>query len=173
MISTKIKDSQSMNYQKGMTIMTQFSNNFISLYQHNGITLEGLAEKIGVSRQTISKWMNGDSTPDLLYAQKLADYFEVTLDDLVNYPTAINGLGMPPKGKGYFGTVRIGPRGQLVIPKAARDQFNLDEGTTLAILGDENGNMPGLAFVKAEDFMKQAQVFSQMGDGMDVSNNKK
>ncbi len=45
-------------------------------------------------------------------------------------------------GKGnsrrVFGTAKVGDRGQIVIPKEARDLFNIKPGDTLLILGEEN-----------------------------------
>ena len=46
-------------------------------------------------------------------------------------------LGMP-KGKYIFGTVKVGERGQIVIPKEARELFHIHPGDTLLILGEEN-----------------------------------
>lgn len=42
-----------------------------------------------------------------------------------------------PKGK-YAWTVKIGEKGQFVIPKEARDLFDINPGDTLILLGDEN-----------------------------------
>lgn len=41
-------------------------------------------------------------------------------------------------GKHIFGTVKVGEKGQIVIPKEARTLFHIDPGDTLLILGDEN-----------------------------------
>ena len=49
-----------------------------------GITQEELAEEMGVSRQTISSWEANVTSPDLESAAKLARYFKVSLDDLVD-----------------------------------------------------------------------------------------
>ena len=54
------------------------------------------------------------------------------------------------KGKYLFGTVKIGERGQIVIPKEARDVFNINPGDNLLLVGDEE---KGIAIVKA-DIMK-------------------
>lgn len=44
------------------------------------------------------------------------------------------------KGKYVFGTVRVGEKGQIVIPRDARRVFNIQPGDTLLVLGDaENG----------------------------------
>lgn len=45
-------------------------------------------------------------------------------------------LGMP-RGKHVFGTAKVGERGQIVIPKEAREVFGIQAGDTLLILGDE------------------------------------
>lgn len=45
-------------------------------------------------------------------------------------------LGLP-KGKHLFGAVKVGEKGQIVIPKDARAQFNIQPGDTLLVLGDD------------------------------------
>ncbi len=55
-----------------------------------------------------------------------------------------------PKGK-YAWTVKVGEKGQIVIPKEARDIFDINPGDTLIILGDEKQGMaipPKNAFIK-------------------------
>ena len=42
-----------------------------------------------------------------------------------------------PNGKHIFGTAKVGEKGQIVIPKEARDLFGINAGDTLLILGDE------------------------------------
>lgn len=49
-------------------------------------------------------------------------------------------LGMP-RGKHVFGTVRVGERGQIVIPKEARTLFGIQPGDTLLVLGDEENGL--------------------------------
>ena len=53
-----------------------------------------------------------------------------------------------PKGKHIFGTVKVGERGQIVIPKEAREIFDINPGDTLLVLGDEE---QGIAVVKAKE----------------------
>lgn len=50
-----------------------------------------------------------------------------------------------------FGTVKVGERGQIVIPKEARELFDIRPGDNLLLLGDEE---KGIAIVK-EDLMKK------------------
>ncbi len=59
-----------------------------------------------------------------------------------------------PKGKHIFGTVKVGERGQIVIPKEARDLFDIKPGDTLLLLGDEE---QGIAIVKKELFQHFAE----------------
>ena len=49
-----------------------------------GITQETLAEFLGVSSQAVSKWERGDGLPDITMLPPLANYFGVTLDELMN-----------------------------------------------------------------------------------------
>ena len=49
----------------------------------NGLSQEQLAERIGVSRQAISKWESGTSTPELEKLLALSECFNITLDELV------------------------------------------------------------------------------------------
>jgi AbrB family looped-hinge helix DNA binding protein len=51
------------------------------------------------------------------------------------------------KGKYFFGTVKLGERGQIVIPKEARDVFDMKPGDNLVLVGDEE---KGIAIVKAD-----------------------
>ena len=60
------------------------------IYEHRkklGLSQEQLAEKIGVSRQTISKWELGETSPDIKQAQMLSQIFSVSLDELTGNDT--------------------------------------------------------------------------------------
>lgn len=60
-----------------------FGERITELRKKNGVTQEQLAEKIGVTRQTISKWELDQSTPDLEYISILSDNFNVSTDYLI------------------------------------------------------------------------------------------
>ena len=67
-----------------------------------------------------------------------------------------------PKGK-YAWTATVGEKGQIVIPKQARDLFNIKPGDTLLILGDEDR---GLAIPNKGAFTELfAQAFTDGKDG--------
>ncbi len=109
---------------------------------------EEVAEQVGVSRQTFSKWELGESIPDIEKCKLLADIFGVTLDDLVNYESPLQGVGVPPKGKHLFGVVKVGDKGQIVIPAKARKVFDINPGDKILMMGDEDR---GIAMIKEKD----------------------
>ena len=65
----------------------EIGNRILELRKKRNITQEQLAEKVGVSRQTISKWELGETAPDLVQAKKLSKIFNISLDDLTNNDT--------------------------------------------------------------------------------------
>lgn len=133
-----------------------FKDNLIQLRKYNRFTQEDLAEKVGVTRQAIAKWEAGETMPDLERCRKLAEIFEVSLDDLANYePGTDGGLGVPPKGKHIFGVVTVGDKGQIVIPAKARKLFSIKPGDQLVVLGDES---QGIALLKSDSFLQFADV---------------
>ncbi len=103
------------------------------------LSQEELAEKVGVSRQTVAKWENGTTVPDIYACMTMADVFGVTLDVLAFEKKH------PDPAKHVFGAVRIGERGQIVIPKKCREVFDLKPGDMMVLFGDESR---GLALVK-------------------------
>lgn len=124
------------------------------------LTQEDIAEKLGVTRQSVAKWEAGESIPDLDKCKQLADIFGVSLDDLANYEPEDNlGLGVPPKGKHLFGLVTVGDKGQIVIPAKARKIFEISTGDQLVVLGDEG---QGLALVKASNFLSLANIVKNL-----------
>lgn len=128
-----------------------FSDNLIQLRKLNNMSQEELAEMVDVSRQTLSKWETGESLPDIQKSMLLAEIFKVTLDDLVNFVSPVDGLGVPPKGKYAFGVVTVGDKGQMVIPAKARKVFDIKTGDKILVLGDEER---GIALIKEQDIFK-------------------
>lgn len=127
-----------------------FCENLISLRKLNKMSQEQLAEKIGVSRQTLSKYETGEAIPDIEKCKLLADVFDVTMDDLVSYEKGADGLEVPPRGKHMFGMVKVGEKGQIVIPAKARKIFNIAPGDNLIVLGDE---AQGIAIIAEKNFL--------------------
>ena len=120
------------------------------------MTQEDIAEKVGVSRQSVAKWESGESIPDLEKSRLLAKVLNVSLDELVNHEISDDmGFGVPPKGKYLFGIVTVGDKGQIVIPAKARKVFEIKTGDQLVILGDET---QGMAIIKADNFLNLAEA---------------
>ena len=136
-----------------------FKDNLIHLRKLNQLTQEDVADKIGVTRQSIAKWESGETVPDLDKCRLLAELYGVSLDDLANFESEEHmGIGVPPKGKHMFGLVTVGDKGQIVIPAKARKMFDISAGDQLVILGEEG---QGLAAVKPEYFLSMADMIKK------------
>ena len=116
-------------------------------------TQEQVAEVVGISRQSYAKWEQGETVPDIEKCDRLASFYGIKLDALMHYDEKVGNTKMapPPEGKFLWGTVKLGNRGQIVIPKEARDKYGLQEGSRLVVLGDEEG----IALIQAEKFESQ------------------
>jgi AbrB family looped-hinge helix DNA binding protein len=137
-----------------------FKDNLVQMRKVLQLTQEDIAEKLGVTRQSVAKWEAGDSVPDLDKCKQLADIFGVSLDDLANYEPDENlGLATPPKGKHLFGLVTVGDKGQIVIPAKARKLFEISPGDQLVVLGDEG---QGIAIVKSESLLSLANMVKRL-----------
>ena len=128
-----------------------FKDNLVELRKIHEMSQEELADIIGVSRQTLSKYETGESLPDIEKCKLIADAFGVSIDDLLNYePNENMGLAVPPKGKHIFGIVKVGDKGQIVLPAKARKIFDINPGDRLLVLGDEG---QGLAIIKEKGLL--------------------
>lgn len=125
-------------------------DNLVMLRNMYGTSQEEIAEKIGISRQAYAKWENGATVPDIEKCKRLADFYNVTVDSLLKTETE-DKIGMippAPKGKNIWGSVTINERGQMVIPKAAREKFGWKGGQRFIVLSDNEG----IALLPAETF---------------------
>lgn len=60
-------------------------NSLFHARKKKGLSQEEVAEKIGVSRQTISKWETNETIPDIYQSKKMAALYDVSLDDLIDF----------------------------------------------------------------------------------------
>ena len=141
-------------------------DNLVMLRNIHGFSQEAIAEKIGISRQAYAKWETGATIPDVEKCSLLAEVYGTTVDNLVR-PEPAEGAGMippAPKGKNIWGTVAMNDRGQIVIPKGARDRFGLTGGQRLIVLSDETG----IALIPDEAFManltRTMELMEKKGD---------
>ena len=61
------------------------SSNITRLRHERKLTQEELADFVGVTKASVSKWENAQSMPDILLLPQLAAFFDVTIDELVGY----------------------------------------------------------------------------------------
>ena len=66
-------------------------------------------------------------------------------------------------GRHIFGTVKVGEKGQIVIPKEARDQFGIRPGDTLLVLGDDRHGIVVTRPVIIEDVAER--IFDHLNEG--------
>lgn len=120
--------------------------NLKKLRKKNKMSLEFVAEQINVSRQTLANWEADETIPDVIKCKELADLYDVSLDALtLGENEEMNGKRT---GKYIFGIVKVGERGQIVIPQKARKVFDIQAGDQLLVLGDVN---QGIAIVKVDE----------------------
>ena len=130
--------------------------NIAILRKEAGLSQEALAEKLDVSRQTLAKWESGESVPDVLRCDALADFFNTTLEELLHGDLAKGPA--QPKGRYVFGMVTVGDKGQIVIPAKARRSFHIEPGDSLLVLGDIE---QGLALVRPDLFLEVAKQIQE------------
>ena len=150
---------------------SNLAKNLSALRRAMGLSQEKAAEAVGVTRQALAKWESGETTPDILHSDKLAELYGVSLDDLLHSEQKPGSVPPPPRGKHVFGVVQMGDRGQLVIPKRARELFNLNRGDTLVVLGDTNPGTAGIALVPAQFFTELMELASQVQERADKEEN--
>lgn len=62
----------------------EIGKKIMELRKKSGLSQEELAERVGVARQTISKWELGETSPDLKQSKELSKIFKVSLDELTD-----------------------------------------------------------------------------------------
>ena len=134
------------------------ARNLSVLRQLHKLSQEEVAEAVGVSRQAVAKWESGESAPDIVNCDALAQLYQVSLDDLIHYDERKTAMSIPPRGKHMFGAVKVGERGQIVLPKRAREVFHIKPGDIMVVLGDENPEMAGIALVKGETILQSTDL---------------
>lgn len=57
-----------------------------------GLSQEDVAEKLGISRQTVSKWETDETVPDIRQSKKMAILYNVSLDELIDFDIDIKEI---------------------------------------------------------------------------------
>ena len=71
------------------------SQNLTALRQFHTYSQEEVAEKIGVSRQAVAKWESGETVPDILNCDALAELYNVSVDDLLHFSEEDERMPIP------------------------------------------------------------------------------
>ena len=67
-------------------------NNLFQARKKVGLSQETVAEKLGVSRQPISKWETDETVPDIYQTKRLAKLYNLTLDELIEFDIDIKEI---------------------------------------------------------------------------------
>lgn len=60
-------------------------NSLFQARKKSGLSQEDVAEKLGVSRQTVSKWETDETVPDIRQSKRMAVLYHLSLDELINF----------------------------------------------------------------------------------------
>ena len=60
-------------------------NSLFHARKKSGLSQEEVAEKLGISRQTVSKWETGETLPDIRQSKRLAVLYRLSLDELIDF----------------------------------------------------------------------------------------
>lgn len=114
------------------------ANRLLRLRKEHGFSQEDLAEKIGISRQSVSKWERAEASPDTDNLIALARLYGVSLDELLlaeeNGGEAETGAGLIQSGPDYEsgGMPDAAAQAEMLIPSVQMEP-NTDEGTGLSV----------------------------------------
>ncbi len=121
------------------------------------MTQEELAERLDVSRQTVAKWENGESTPDITKCTQLADVLDVEIDDVASMFLPKNmGSFRKNRGKYIFGKCVIN-HNRIAIPDEAMNIFGMKEGDELLLVGDIKQGMALIPISHVEEFIAKLE----------------
>lgn len=70
----------------------KLGNSFFHARKKSGLTQEDVAQKLGVSRQTISKWETDETLPDIRQSKRMALLYNVSLDDLIEFDADVREI---------------------------------------------------------------------------------
>ncbi len=70
----------------------KLGNSLFQARKKRGLSQEDVAEKLGVSRQTVSKWETDETVPDIRQSKKMAMLYNVSLDELIDFDVDIKEI---------------------------------------------------------------------------------
>lgn len=119
------------------------------------MTQEDLAERMNVSRQSVAKWENGESVPDVIKCSELAKIFNLTVEDIALIFLNKDGrFDFSPNNKYIFGKCIINDN-KIVLPDEALRVFDLKNGDELVLLGDASQGLALVPLSAMNEFVKE------------------
>jgi len=106
----------------------EIANRLVELRKENGFSQEALAEKLGISRQAVSKWERAESSPDTSNLITLARLYGVSLDELLNTDQEKFESGAPVNKKSIFGSVVNHEKASNEYVNVSWDGIHVKEG---------------------------------------------
>lgn len=70
----------------------QLGNHLFQARKKAGLSQEEVAQKLGVSRQTVSKWETDETLPDIRQSKKMALLYKISLDDLIDFDLEVQEI---------------------------------------------------------------------------------
>lgn len=126
------------------------SEKILMLRKKEGLSQENLAEKLNITRQTVSNWESGQTTPDIMQAKALAEIFKISLDDLTDNKIEFEFKDNPNNILKNL----IGKKCKLLIDD---DYINIDSGTIVLVQDVSN------SFIKVK-YEKGKETISKLID---------
>lgn len=134
--------------------MATLGSKISSFRKSKGIKQEELAERLGVSPQAVSKWENDISCPDIMLLPKLADIFDVTVDELLSREEKKQIQILPEEKRKNIDDMMF----RIYVNSAEGDKVRVNLPLPLIKMGIEMGmSMPqvsGNAALKDIDFLQ-------------------
>ena len=125
------------------------------LRMHAKMTQEDLAERMNVSRQSVAKWENGESVPDIIKCGELAKVFDLSVEDIANIFLEENDAkSFKPKNKFIFGKCVIEDN-KIVVPDEAMRVFGMKNGDEFVMLGDIEQGIALTPLKQVDDFIRE------------------
>ena len=120
--------------------------NIAKYRNQKGLTQDQLAEHFGVTAQAVSKWETGNSCPDVLLLTTIADFFHITVDELLRGETAAETRLVPEDERKDVDKMLL----KIVVDSAKGDRVRLNLPLPLVKLALELGmQMPEVNGIEA------------------------
>ena len=122
--------------KKNMEVIIIFNEAIIALRRWYRYSQEDLGDIAGVARQTVAKWENGDSIPDVMTVKNLADRFGMTVDELLRFHEKVKNITPGRKDRYIYGKITVGHGGKITLSKEVCATLDIKPGDEMLVLGD-------------------------------------